>query len=240
MESGPVETHLPRAAGRLHAHADRLRAEARAEGRDPPASARRSPPIAPPVLEVEQSRDAFRLRRQRRQGGRRRVARGRSRARRSASSASPARARPRWAAACCASTSPTAGRIDYRRAGRQRRRPCERRQADAEGLPARDPHDLPGSGRLAQSAHDGGPDHRRAAAGQRHRQGHGARRPRRRPAAPGRARAVLARALSARLLRRPAPAHRHRARDRAQPAPHRRRRGDLGARRVAARRRCST
>ena len=32
----------------------------------------------------------------------------------------------------------------------------------------------------------------------------------------GRARAGLARALSARLLRRPAPAHRHRARDRAR------------------------
>ena len=54
-----------------------------------------------------------------------------------------------------------------------RRRPRHRsrqgRQADAEGLPARDPHDLPGSGRLAQPAHDGGADHRRAAARQRHR-----------------------------------------------------------------------
>ena len=66
---------------------------------------------------------------------------------------------------------------------RQRRRPREGRQGDAEAVPPRDPHDLPGSGRLAQPAHDRGADHRRAAARQRHRQGQRARRPRRGPAA---------------------------------------------------------
>ena len=48
----PGRRDLPRAAGRLHPDADRLGAEARAEGRDPPASARRSPHEPPPVLQV--------------------------------------------------------------------------------------------------------------------------------------------------------------------------------------------
>ena len=212
VESGPVETDLPRAAGRLHADADRLGAEARGEGRRSAASVRRSPPMQPPVIEVRNLENALRPRRQRRQGGRRRVAQGASRARRSASSASAARARPRSAAACCASYDPTAGRIDYRRPDGSVIDLATADKPTLQDLPARDPHDLPGPVLLAQSAHDGGADHRRAAAGQRHRQGRGARRPRRRAAAPGRPRARLARALSARLLRRPAPAHRHRPR----------------------------
>ena len=118
--------------------------------------------------------------------------------------------------------------------GRQRGRSRDRRQGDAEDLPPRHPHDLPGPGLLAQSAHDGGAGHRRAAAGERDCQGRRARRPRRRAHAPGRARAGLARALSACVFRRPASAHRHRARDRARAAPDRGRRADLRARRVAA------
>ena len=147
----------------------------------------------------------------------------------------PARARRRWAAACCASTSRHAGAIDYRRAGRQRRRPRARPTRQTLKACRREIRmifqDPVGSlnPRMTVAQIIG-----RAAAGQRHRQGQGARRPRRGPDAAGRARARLARALSARLLRRPAPAHRHRPRHRAQPAPHRGRRGDLGARRFAA------
>ena len=234
MESGPVETifHAPQDAYTQMLIGSVLKLEEKAEIR------RQRPPIAaeqPAVIEVEQPENALRPRRKRR---RRRSTTCRSRSKPSETLGDRRRvrlgqdhARPLPAARL----DPTAGRIDYRRRGRQRGRSRDRRQADAEDLPARDPHDLPGPVLLAQSAHDGGADHRRAAAGERHRQGRRARRPRRRADAPGRARAGLARALSARVLRRPAPAHRHRARGRARAAPDRRRRADLGARRVAAR-----
>ena len=101
-------------------------------------------------------------------------------------------------------------------------------------LSPRRPAGLPGPVRLAQSAHDraqiiGDPLHR-----QRHR-----RRPRaledRVAVAHAPRRASIRSAMErypARLLRRPAPAHRHRPGARARSRGHRRRRGDLGARRL--------
>ena len=92
---------------------------------------------------------------------------------------------------------------------------------------------LPGSLCVAQSAHDGGADPWRAVALPRHHRGR-ALRPRRAigelldvvgPAAQGR------RALSARILRRPAPAHLDRPRACGAARVHRRRRADLRARR---------
>ena len=87
-----------------------------------------------------------------------------------------------------------------------------------------DADDLPGSVLIAQSAHDRAADHRRAAA--QLRRSPAARRSR--IASPNllRTRRPAARchvALSARLQRRPAPAHRHRPGDRAQARAHRRR-----------------
>ncbi len=61
-----------------------------------------------------------------------------------------------------------------------------------------------------------------------------ARRPRRRAAVAGRPRSARRAQVSARILRRPAPAHRHRPRARLQSGVHRLRRADLGARRLGA------
>ena len=68
----------------------------------------------------------------------------------------------------------------------------------------------------------------------RHRFGQGARGARGGAPAQGRPAAGVPAALSARLLRRRAPAHRHRPRARARPAADRRRRGGLCARRLGA------
>ena len=94
---------------------------------------------------------------------------------------------------------------------------------------------LPGSVRLAQSAHVDRPDHRGRADRQRHR------RQRKRAARAGPAGAARRRhagqhpvALPARILRRPAPAHRHRPRHRARAGVHPARRADLGARPLGA------
>ena len=104
-----------------------------------------------------------------------------------------------------------------------RRRQRDRRdgplEARARRLPPPGPPGLPGPLRLAEPAHDGEADHRRSALRHPHRPRRGAR-----------AQKVgdllelvgLERvgdgALPARLLRRPAPAHRHRPRARARPA----------------------
>ena len=152
------------------------------------------------------------------QGGRRCLASASAAARRSASSASAAPARPRMGRCLLRVYQPTARRDPLSPRRRQRRSTSPRADKPTlKRLPARDPHDLPGPVRLAQPAHDRGADHRRAAAAS--------------TASPaggelddrvaelmraGRAGAGLARALSARLLRRPAPAHRHRPRHRAR------------------------
>ena len=127
---------------------------------------------------------------------------------------------------------PTGGQILYRtRAGKvvDLAAPAAGRAAAAA---RRDPDDLPGPVRLAQSAHEPARQCRRAPAGQRHEEPPRARRPRRRAPAPGRPAAGVHAPLPARLLGRPAPAHRHRPRARHQPAPGRGRRARLGARRL--------
>jgi ABC-type glutathione transport system ATPase component len=113
---------------------------------------------------------------------------------------------------------PTGGQILYRtRAGQvvDLATPAAGRAAAAA---RRDPDDLPGSLRLAQSAHDASGQCRRAAAGQRHEEPPRACRPGGRTAAPGRPAPGVHAPLPARLLGRPAPAHRHRPRARHQPA----------------------
>ena len=132
-------------------------------------------------------------------------------------------------------------RADRRpRAVPQPRRRCGRpgraAAAGGEALLARDPDDLPGSRsprsipRMTVLQIVAEPMRN-----QRHRPRRRAGGPGGRAAAPGRAVARHDAALSARLQRRPAPAHRHRPGDRARAAAHRRRRGYLGARRLAAR-----
>ena len=100
---------------------------------------------------------------------------------------------------------------------------------------------VPGPVRLAQPAHVDPPDHRGRADRQQYRRqlaraG--------RAGAPGAARRRAARhhpqPLSARVFRRPAPAHRHRAGHRARAGIHPARRADLGARPLACRRRSSS
>ena len=103
-------------------------------------------------------------------------------------------------------------------------------QREIRPLAPPDADRLPGSLQLAQPAHVGGRDRRRRPAGAQDRQ-RGRAQPHDRPGADrGRARSGGARALSARILRRPAPAHRHRPRPGAEAPPDRARRADLGAR----------
>ena len=130
VESGPVEHDLPRAAGRLHAHADRLGAEAGGEGRDPPGA---------PAARRRRRRRSSRSRNlyrcisapaNAREGGRRRVAQraaGRDARHRRRVRLGQDHARPLPAARL--SIRPRAHRLPPRR--RQRRRPRHRRQADA-------------------------------------------------------------------------------------------------------------
>ena len=100
-------------------------------------------------------------------------------------------------------------------------------------VPPQDPVHLPGPVRLAQPAHDGVRHRRRAADHPRHRR-------RRAPRArwcselmqPGRSRRAAPQPLPAQLLRRPAPAHRHRPRAGAPARAADLRRAGLGARRL--------
>ena len=113
-------------------------------------------------------------------------------------------------------------------------RTCSRSSDGGDArLPPQGAARVPGPVRVAQSAHDGRRHSGRAARAARHRAG--------RAAAPngsrscmrhGRARAALCAALSARVLRRAAPAHRDRARARGRAEADRVRRAGLGARRV--------
>ena len=127
-----------------------------------------------------------------------------------------------------------AARAAHQRAGALRGpRPhgADRRRA-AAAAPAR-AGDLPGPLQLAQSAHDGRADHRRAAGRPRPRAE--PRRPARaraRPARAGRAPAAARRPLPARAVGRPAAARRHRARAGDRADADRLRRAGVGARRV--------
>ena len=122
---------------------------------------------------------------------------------------------------------PTGGEVRARRA---RHRPSRGRRA--AGAPAADADDLPGPAGEPQPADDGGLDHRRAArrareAVARRPAGAGARADGR-----GRAQPPLRQPLPARVLGRPAPAHRHRPGAGAQPEVHRLRRAHRRARRL--------
>ncbi len=86
------------------------------------------------------------------------------------------------------------------------------RVAPAQAPAPEYPADLSGPLLVAQPAMDAAPDRRRAVCGKQHRQGHGCQGPRGRAAARGRPAARVYEPLPARLQRRPAPAHRHRAR----------------------------
>ena len=146
-------------------------------------------------------------------------------ARRSGSSASRAAASRRSAAASSASTSrPAASPLRGRGAAREAR--ARRAAADPDGLP--------GSVLVAQPAHDGEADARRAAA--RARRWSRRRRSTRAAAScsssSGSARG--ARRVPAAVLGRAAPARQHRARARARAGAARRRRAGLGARRLGA------
>ena len=104
------------------------------------------------------------------------------------------------------------------------RRPARDAQGDADRLP--------GSVLVAESAHDGRQHRRRADARARPGNAAGARGARARPARDGRLQPGLHEPVPARVLGRPAAAHRHRARARAEPAADRVRRAGVGARRL--------
>ena len=95
---------------------------------------------------------------------------------------------------------------------RDRRPPARRARDRSPGGPARRPDDLPGSDVLARPANARRRAGGRAAGHPRHRHAGRAPRARRRPLRAGRPVARPARPLSARVLRRPAPAHLHRPR----------------------------
>ena len=144
----------------------------------------------------------------------------------SANPAAASRRPPRRSPGSC----PTAATIAI--AGRNLARPRPRR---AQGGPPRRADDLPGPLRLARPAHDGRRPGRRAAADPRHRLAAASAR--------DRVAALFERvglsaeqmdALSARILRRPAPAHLHRPRAGAAAEADHRRRERLGARRLGA------
>ena len=148
-------------------------------------------------------------------------------ARRSAWSASRAAARAPRAAPSCSSTSRPPARSTSSARDLTK---LERRRA-AQDAP-RDADDLPGSVRQPEPAHDGRQHHRRAAGDPQ--PGARAREAGARPgaAADRRPEPVLRQPLPARVLGRPAPAHRHRPRAGGAAELHRVRRADLGARRV--------
>ena len=109
-------------------------------------------------------------------------------------------------------------------------------EADARGCPPRNPaypDGVSGSVRVAQSAPQGGRTGRAGSDRARHAAGQGDRR-RQGIVRAGRARSIGRRPLSARILRRPAPAHRAGARAGAAARRAGRRRAGLGARRLGA------
>ena len=116
----------------------------------------------------------------------------------------------RAAARCGCST-----RRAARSRSRARRSPDIKRRAAQAAAPRR-ADDLPGPVLVAEPAQDGRLDHRRAVLDPRHETGEGERKQGRAGAdGHGRAQPRALQPLPARVLRRPAPAHRRRARDRA-------------------------
>ena len=191
----------------LHADAARRRADAAARSRRPPDAPMRARSAATSRVDLHARRRAS--------SAAGHVLRavdgvepdGPGAARRSASSANPAPASRRSAARSCACCRPAALiRFEDRDLA-----PLDR--AGDAAPAARAAARVPGPVRLAVAAHDGGRDRHRGAA--RARAGisaQGARPARRAGLRGGAARSGLAQPLSARILRRPAPAHRHRAR----------------------------
>ena len=102
----------------------------------------------------------------------------------------------------------------------------------AQALPPPDADHLPGSVRQPRPAHADRRQHRRGAAHPQSRDADGAPRQGQQDDGPGRAAAVPRAALSARVLRRPAPAHRHRPGARPRARPRRVRRAGVRPRRV--------
>ena len=158
----------------------------------------------------------------------RRVASRSSRARRSASSASRAAARRTTGRCMLRLIEPTSGEVRVQGRGRARASTgarCARRGAHMQ-MVFQDPYSSLNPRMRV------GDDRRRAARDPRDRHEGRARGARRRALRAGRARSGASRSLSARVQRRPAPAHRPGARARAQPVVHHRRRAGVGARRV--------
>ncbi len=119
------------------------------------------------------------------------------------------------------------GSHPFRRRGHHHGRPHQR------ALSAPHADGVPGPVRLARSAHEGARHRRRAAGRARHPQNaRGIPRPRGAAAVHGGPAARHGRAVSARVLRRAAPAHRHRPRAGARAEPGDLRRAGVGARRV--------
>ena len=129
---------------------------------------------------------------------------------------------------------PAADRADRRRDPAQGHRPHQPAPRRAPGAAARSADHLPGPVRLAQSAQDGGRDHRRGLCHPRPRRSRRTGAVGGRDARPRRAAARRRAALPARVLRRPAPAHRHRPRAGAEAGVRRVRRGGVRAGRVGA------
>ena len=239
MESGPVETifHAPQDAYTRMLIGSVLKLEEKAEIR------RKRPPLAAdgrPVIEVEQSRRCISAAPAVGEGGRRRVDQGQAprdaRHRRRVA----ARARRRWAAACCASSIRPRGAIDYRRpdgsvvdlatADKATLKTCRReiRMIFQDPVSSLNPRmtvaQIIGEPLLVNGIAKGAELDDRVAELMRQ----------------VGLEPCLARALSARLFRRPASAHRHRARDRARAAPDRGRRSRPRRSTCRCVRRCST
>ena len=145
-------------------------------------------------------------------------------------SANRAAARPPPRSMILRSVAPDAGSVVFRRGRR-----CSRlERARSIRLPAQGPVRVPGPVQLAQSAHDRVRHRQRAARHPQDRRRGRALRAGQGADGPGRPRRALPAPLPAQLLRRPAPADRHRARPRARPGAADLRRAGVGARRLGA------